>query len=365
MHKQFRVIVLPFQLVFLAASTAWCSTPPVIYSTGIDSATNQITISGNAFSPAGAAPTVILDNSQLTLVSFTDQSIMANLPSNLSAGSYRLSVTNSSSQTVTLTVTIGAVGPPGPAGPPGPTGPPGPPGVGIAFPGGISNTAVGLDALPSNTANSYNTAVGFNALRSNTIGVGNTAVGAYCLQANTDGVDNTAIGVTALQRNTTGGFNTALGYQALNVNTVGADNTAVGANTLQNNLSSYNTAYGSGALYLNTYGNYNTAIGVDALYSNTYGSYNIAIGYNAGLLNPADVLYNIDIGSMGSPTDSYTTRIGDVQQERFFAGGIRGITTGNNDAVPVVIDSAGQLGTVNSSGRFKEDIQDMGSASRD
>jgi hypothetical protein len=43
---------------------------------------------------------------------------------------------------------------------------------------------------------------------------------------------------------------------------------------------------------------------------------------------------------------------------------VRGITTGNNDAVPVLIDSGGQLGTVSSSRRFKEDIQDMGDASR-
>ena len=40
------------------------------------------------------------------------------------------------------------------------------------------------------------------------------------------------------------------------------------------------------------------------------------------------------------------------------------MTTANNDAVPVLIDSAGQLGTASSSRRYKEDIQDMGDASR-
>ena len=49
---------------------------------------------------------------------------------------------------------------------------------------------------------------------------------------------------------------------------------------------------------------------------------------------------------------------------RFFAAGVRGATTGTSDAVPVVIDSSGQLGTINSSRRFKEDIHDMGDASR-
>jgi hypothetical protein len=34
-----------------------------------------------------------------------------------------------------------------------------------------------------------------------------------------------------------------------------------------------------------------------------------------------------------------------------------------NDAVPVMIDSNGQMGTITSSRRFKEDIRDMGGAS--
>src|SRR5262249_49716892 len=37
--------------------------------------------------------------------------------------------------------------------------------------------------------------------------------------------------------------------------------------------------------------------------------------------------------------------------------------TANNDAVPVVIDSAGQLGTVSSSARFKKEITPMHNAS--
>ena len=42
---------------------------------------------------------------------------------------------------------------------------------------------------------------------------------------------------------------------------------------------------------------------------------------------------------------------------------MRGITTGLANAVDVVIDSYGQLGTVSSSRRYKKDIQDMGRAS--
>jgi hypothetical protein len=46
-----------------------------------------------------------------------------------------------------------------------------------------------------------------------------------------------------------------------------------------------------------------------------------------------------------------------------FIAGIRGIGTGFADAVPVLIDSAGQLGTISSSKRFKEDIKPMDVAS--
>ena len=60
-----------------------------------------------------------------------------------------------------------------------------------------------------------------------------------------------------------------------------------------------------------------------------------------------------------------TIRIGNLFTQTSFLGGVSGVTTGNTDAVPVFIDSTGQLGTVSSSRRFKEDIQDMGEASGD
>src|SRR5262249_32792092 len=42
-----------------------------------------------------------------------------------------------------------------------------------------------------------------------------------------------------------------------------------------------------------------------------------------------------------------------------FVGNIRGTSTQNADAIPVLIDSAGQLGTLSSSRRFKGDIKPM------
>jgi hypothetical protein len=46
-----------------------------------------------------------------------------------------------------------------------------------------------------------------------------------------------------------------------------------------------------------------------------------------------------------------------------FVGNIRGVTTANADAIPVLIDSAGQLGTMSSSRRFKKEISPMDKAS--
>jgi len=46
-----------------------------------------------------------------------------------------------------------------------------------------------------------------------------------------------------------------------------------------------------------------------------------------------------------------------------FIGRIRDVTTANADAIPVMIDSAGQLGTASSSRRFKKEIQPMDKAS--
>jgi uncharacterized coiled-coil protein SlyX len=151
------------------------------------------------------------------------------------------------------------------------------------------------------------------------------------IQDGTTGTSNTANGVNALLRNVTGGFNTAIGFSALE------DNNA----------------------------SVNTALGVNALQHNTTGTDNIALGVNAGLFltTGSD---NIDIANAGVAGESSTIRIGNSNiagQNRAFIVGIRGVTTGNADAVPVLIDSAGQLGTVGSSRRFKKEIKPMEQAS--
>jgi len=152
------------------------------------------------------------------------------------------------------------------------------------------------------------------------------------------------VGRSALIVNSTGSFNTAIGDIALGANTTGNSNTAIGSGALPN-----------------TIGGTNTAVGVDTLVNNTTGTGNIALGYQAGFM-PNASNNSILIGNAGELADTATIRIGTAQTRTFIAG-LRGRTTGNANAVTVLIDSNGQLGTVNSSRRYKEDIHLMGDVS--
>jgi hypothetical protein len=235
---------------------------------------------------------------------------------------------------------------------------------------GIGNTAVGWFSLWSNTDGSFNTGVGAGTLLFNTgdqaafEGVENTAIGAAALLFNSTGSDNTAIGAAALLNNTTGTNNTATGEQALYSNTTGNLNTANGLAALRSNTTGIgNTAVGGDALVFNTTGGGNIAIGEGALSSNTTGNSNIALGLGAGHdLTTGD--RNIIIGNPNAEADeSNTMRIGGNLQTRAFIAGVRGVATGNADAIAVLIDSDGQLGTLSSSRRFKKEIKPMNEAS--
>jgi len=206
----------------------------------------------------------------------------------------------------------------------------------------LSNLAIGVDAMPASTG-AGNTAVGRSSLFGNTAGANNTALGVASLNSNTAGQENTALGRSTLFHNTTGDGNTAVGYASLFAITTGSQNTAIGVNSLTS------LVFGSG----------NIAIGANSLSSLTTGFGNIAIGEGAGggITDGSD---NIHIGSVSSPNEGHTIRIGRAAHFRTFIAGIRATTTGNNDAVTVVIDSNGQLGTVLSSARSKESIADLG-----
>jgi hypothetical protein len=168
-----------------------------------------------------------------------------------------------------------------------------------------------------------------------------------------------------LSRSAPNPYSVSLGQSAL-PNGSGGWNTAVGMKSMNQaaSLASYNTAIGAFALEMSTTSIRNTVVGYGAGYTNTTGNSNIAIGYLAGTIPAASNSNNIEIGNVGVSSDSGTIRIGSPgNQTSYFAAGVRGVTTGAADAVSVVIDSNGQLGTINSSRRYKEDVQDMGDAS--
>ena len=164
-------------------------------------------------------------------------------------------------------------------------------------------------------------------------------------------VENSANGLSALFNNTTGNNNTATGVAALATNTEGFDNSATGFEALLDNTTGHwNTAIGSGALVVNTTGIGNTAVGHIALNHNTTGGGNIAFAAAGNAVTTA--IGVIAVGHGG----------GNVSNSCFI-GNIRDVATHNNDAIPVVIDSYGQLGTASSSRRFKKEIKPMDKAS--
>jgi trimeric autotransporter adhesin len=217
----------------------------------------------------------------------------------------------------------------------------------LALNNGESNTAVGAAALLLNTTGSQNVAVGTAALVFNSAGEDNTAVGAFALNNNTSN-QNTAFGSNALFTNTIGVANTAIGAFALAGNTGGQANTAVGIHALSaNTIANNNTAMGDSALAANTTGTGNTAIGSTALRNSETGSGNVALGNNAGAnVNTASNV--VCIASVGKDVNNSC-----------FIGSIHGVQTQNGNAIPVLIDSDNQLGTLSSSRRFKKDIEVM------
>jgi trimeric autotransporter adhesin len=229
---------------------------------------------------------------------------------------------------------------------------------------GFWNTAIGESALHFNTTGIYNTAIGVDALYLNTTGFSNTAIGAAALIRNTTGTHNTANGYLALYSNTTGIYNTAEGALALTSNTSGHDNTAVGFEALLDNTTGIdNTASGYQALVSNTTGKNNVAEGSSALRNNTTGDSNIAVGESAGA-NLTTGSNNIDIGNLGVAAESNTIRVGTVgTQTNAYIAGIRDTPLAHGAAVAVGITADGQLGVRASSARFKELVKPMDKAS--
>jgi hypothetical protein len=234
---------------------------------------------------------------------------------------------------------------------------------------GSFNTGLGAGALDFNNG-SDNTAVGVAALLLNSTGLDNTAVGAAAMEFNDTANNGVAVGSFALNSNVSGDDNTAIGFEALEFNVSGVTNAALGTFAAQNTNAAFNTAIGGFALQANTAGTENTAVGAGAMESGDGGSNNTAVGFLAGvsITGSGNTFIGSNAGTIPPATGEYNNTIllghlGDDDANdpdgRAYIGNVRDVATGNADAVPVLIDSDGQLGTINSSRRFKTDIKPM------
>lgn len=163
--------------------------------------------------------------------------------------------------------------------------------------------------------------------------------------------------------------NVGMGYNALAAITTAAGCSAMGSGALAAcTTSSFNWAGGYNALNVLTTGSgENTALGSLALVALATGANNLAVGYNAGSAYTTSESSNILIGHIGTAAESNVMRIGTNgsgagQQSSCFIAGIQGVTVSNSAAV-LMDTTTGQMGTVVSSIRYKENVIDMGSNS--
>lgn len=253
--------------------------------------------------------------------------------------------------------------------------------------GCTGNVAIGTDSLSSTQAGSTNTAVGAQALYSNVSGDSNVAVGNSALYS-CIGSQNVAIGTTALQDETQGVFGVAVGTNSqgstthtgasipctsvgglsLANQTSGESNNAFGYRCMEGDTAltgSYNNCFGTVSMLNATTASYNNCFGNSCLNGSGTSVGNCCFGKSSGSALVNGDNYNIFLGNgtEGVAGDSRTIRIGAPadgvgigKPNRCFIQGISGITTAGA-AVPVLVDADGQLGTVSSSMKVKDNIR--------
>ncbi len=222
----------------------------------------------------------------------------------------------------------------------------------------LINVGIGSGCLQNTTSGNANVCMGNNTSFSNTTGTGNVSIGTESLYANLVGNYNTCLGNNSLY-NCTASYNCALGHQSMYNCIGGAYNIAIGVDSLMALTSgSQNVSIGYRSLTSNN-SNSSVAIGNYALEAITGGG-NIGIGYNCATNAPSSITNNIYMGSPGDASDvDNSIHIGGFTHTKAYISGIRGITTLSADAIPVLISSSGQLGTVSSSIKYKENVTDL------
>ena len=234
------------------------------------------------------------------------------------------------------------------------------PSTGGATTTGYGNTFVGSTTGSVNTTGAYNTFAGLASGDANTVGDDNTFVGAISGASNTLGGHNTFVGSNAGASNLDVDNNTYVGYYA-GLATTGGANSFFGASTgLQTTSGQGNTFFGTNSGPNNTTGSYNILLGNTAGYGINAGSWNIDIGNE--VIGASDESYVIRIGQPYASDASCYPNPSPCGESAAYIAGIYGATVDTN-GIPVVVDDNGQLGTIVSSARFKEEVQDMADSS--
>jgi hypothetical protein len=214
---------------------------------------------------------------------------------------------------------------------------------------GTASTFLGVGSGNATNTGSFNTGIGFNAIPAITTGQANTCVGRIA-------------GGGAF---TTCNFNTAMGSAAL-FNCSNDYNTAIGANSCFCSVGltgQGNSFVGYATGFRLTSAVFNSGIGYQVFSNLTTGDYNIGIGPDAGTNYNGAESSNILIQNAGTNGESNTLRIGTAgtgnkQVSTCYIAGINGVTVTGN---AVLCSTDGQLGTISSSIRYKENVKDLDS----
>ena len=211
---------------------------------------------------------------------------------------------------------------------------------------GLANTAVGFSNMTSTTGCINNVAIGTDNLQNST-GSTNVAIGVICMQAATGASNIVAIGYDCHQSGSSAQYNIAIGTNAMTGATTALHSTGIGYLTLTNDATSL----------------YNTVVGDNSMSGTTGSAYNSVFGAFSGTNYTSSESSNIILGCAipGVAGESNVVRIGNQgsgiqQQNQCFISGITGATV---TGTAVLCSTTGQLGTIVSSERYKENISDM------
>lgn len=226
----------------------------------------------------------------------------------------------------------------------------------------------GSITINGDTGSATGSTITFTADPSAGSSVSFSATGSTVTLNASDASDNTLVGFHSGNGSLSGSTNTGFGYATLQALTSGDNNTALGAGCLNSaTTATDNTAAGQDSLGLVTTGSENTSMGTGSLSALLTGARNVAIGWEAGLAYTSSESSNILIGNAGTVSESNVIHIGTQgsgsgQQNACFIAGIAGVTVASSAAV-LINTGTGQLGTIASSRRYKENINDMDAAS--